>query len=76
RFHNFSRNPPFSRRVKANFPQSQAISSLFKPFQASRSAFLILHEYLHRVWGQICFPEMKNTKNAWKWKMRIWMIQL
>ncbi len=22
------------------------------------------------------FPEMKNTKNAWKWKMRIWMIQL
>ena len=46
RFHLFAQIPSFSRRVKADFPQSQAISSLFKPFQASRSGFLILHEYL------------------------------
>ena len=43
----FHQNHSFSRRIKADFPQSQAISSLFKSFKPSRSGFLILHEYLH-----------------------------
>ena len=41
----FHQNHSFSRRIKADFPQSQAISSLFKSFKPWRSGFLILHEY-------------------------------
>lgn len=45
RRHIFPQNHSFSRRIKADFPQSQAISSLFKSFKPWRSGFLILHEY-------------------------------
>ena len=46
----FHQNHSFSRRIKADFPQSQAISSLFKSFKPWRSGFLILHEYSQRVY--------------------------
>ena len=59
RRHIFHQNHSFSRRIKADFPQSQAISSLFKSFKPWRSGFLILHEYLQPSSDTLLYEALK-----------------